>query len=183
MLGNQCWKTSYDNFEKLFSNILGKMFMNDKKGFTLIEVLVVIGIISILSGIAIPNAVAWRSSAQLSSTAREIVVDLQRAKMEAIKRNRNVEAVFTTGKGSSSTINDLITNQILGGNSYSAGIEVTIAEGERFIFNSQGLPVDKNNKPVGHDDDAKTELQINLTNEKRDITVVVSLAGNIRIQS
>ena len=93
-------------------NILGKMFMNDIKGFTLIEVLVVIGIISILSGIAIPNAVAWRSNAQLSSSAREIIADLKRAKMEAIKRNRNVEAVITTGKGSSSTINDLITNQI-----------------------------------------------------------------------
>jgi prepilin-type N-terminal cleavage/methylation domain-containing protein len=157
--------------------------MNNKKGFTLIEVMVVVALIAILSGIALPNAIAWRSNAQLSSTVREIMADLQLAKMEAIKRNRNVEAVFTTGKGSNSTIKDLATNQILSGNSYSADIEVTIVEGERFIFNSRGLPVDENNKPVGHDDDDKTELQIKLTNGTRDITVEVSMAGNIYVQS
>jgi prepilin-type N-terminal cleavage/methylation domain-containing protein len=157
--------------------------MNNKKGFTLIEVMVVVALIAILSGIALPNAIAWRSNAKLSSTVREIMADLQLAKMEAIKRNRNVEAVFTTGKGSNSTIKDLATNQILSGNSYSADIEVTIVEGERFIFNSRGLPVDENNKPVGHDDDDKTELQIKLTNGTRDITVEVSMAGNIYVQS
>jgi prepilin-type N-terminal cleavage/methylation domain-containing protein len=151
------------------------MFINNKKGFTLIEMMTVVGVIAILSSIAIPNAISWRSNAQLSSTAREIMADLQRTRTEAIKRNRNVEAIFTTGKGAGSTIKDLTSDVILAGTSYSGGIEVTIAEGERFIFNSRGLP-------VGHDDDNKSIIAIEITNGNRNITVEVTIAGNISIQ-
>ncbi len=156
--------------------------MNNQKGFSLIEMMVVIAVISILAGIAIPNAISWRSNSQIGAAAREIMTDLQRARMEAIKRNRNVEAIFTTGKGASSTIKDLTSDAILSGTSYSGGVEVNIAQGERFIFNSRGLPVDENNQPVGHDDENKESINIELTNGKRNITVEVTVAGSISIQ-
>jgi len=41
--------------------------MNMKKGFTLIEIMIVVAIIAILAAIAIPNFIAYRQTAQANS--------------------------------------------------------------------------------------------------------------------
>jgi len=70
-------------------------------GFTLMELMVVIAIIAILSGIAIPNAITWRNNAQVSSAARGLYSDLQSARSMAVKENRECTISFdTSGKGS-----------------------------------------------------------------------------------
>jgi prepilin-type N-terminal cleavage/methylation domain-containing protein len=58
-----------------------------KKGFTLIELGVVLAIISIMSVVAIPNIISIMSDHRLNAAARDIVSNLQRAKMVAVKRN------------------------------------------------------------------------------------------------
>jgi len=41
--------------------------MNMKKGFTLVEIMIVVAIIAILAAIAIPNFVAYRKTAQMNA--------------------------------------------------------------------------------------------------------------------
>lgn len=71
--------------------------MRGAKGFTLIEVLIVIAIIAVLSTLAIPNYVSWAANRRLQSAAAEVQSVIQLAKMTAIKENVNVVITFNPG--------------------------------------------------------------------------------------
>jgi type IV fimbrial biogenesis protein FimT len=68
--------------------------MRGAKGFSLVEVLIVIAIIAILSTIAVPSYVGWISNRRLQSAASEVQSAIQLAKMTAIKENVNVVITF-----------------------------------------------------------------------------------------
>lgn len=65
-------------------------------GFTLVELLIAIGIISLLLAIATPNIISWLPNLRLKGDARNLVSNLQKARLEAIKRNQCVGITFTT---------------------------------------------------------------------------------------
>ena len=65
-----------------------------QQGFTLAEVIIVVAIIGILAAIAIPNFLSWLPNMRLKAAARDLHSDMQRAKMEAVKRNTNVVILF-----------------------------------------------------------------------------------------
>ncbi len=52
------------------SGILGTFMMNSKKGFTLVEILIVVAIIALLSAIAIPNLLRVRVHANDAATIK-----------------------------------------------------------------------------------------------------------------
>jgi type IV fimbrial biogenesis protein FimT len=70
------------------------MKLGSPKGFTLVEVMIVITIIGIIAAIATPNFLAWLENNRLRDASQDLLSNLQYAKFEAIKRNRNVIAVF-----------------------------------------------------------------------------------------
>ena len=57
------------------------------EGFTLTELMVVIGVIVIAAAFTLPNISSWRASAKLNGAARDLATNFQVAKMEATKRN------------------------------------------------------------------------------------------------
>jgi len=64
------------------------------RGFSLIELLIVVGIILVLSGIAMPNLFRAIRSYQLESAGRQVGNMILRARYEAMQRNRRVCTVF-----------------------------------------------------------------------------------------
>lgn len=78
--------------------------MKKNLGFTLMEVLIVVAILTILMTISIPNFIAWKDNTRLKRAANDIYNALQRAKMGAIKENRNWSVSFDTAKGRYSII-------------------------------------------------------------------------------
>ncbi|RPJ26675.1 MAG: prepilin-type N-terminal cleavage/methylation domain-containing protein [Planctomycetaceae bacterium] len=69
------------------------------KGFTLVELMVTIGIVAILSVMAIPNFISWLPKTQTGSAAREILTTIQLAKIAAVKESANVVVHFTVASG------------------------------------------------------------------------------------
>ncbi|MBU1568910.1 MAG: prepilin-type N-terminal cleavage/methylation domain-containing protein, partial [Proteobacteria bacterium] len=60
--------------------------MRNKKGFSLFELMIVIGIIAILSAITVPNLIGWYHNQGLRSAVVELQSNLQLAKMFAVKQ-------------------------------------------------------------------------------------------------
>ena len=69
--------------------------MKQQNGFTVYELLAVIGIIAILSVIAVPNMISWRSEAKLRGACNNLKADLQMAKLRALREKAIVAVVFT----------------------------------------------------------------------------------------
>ena len=66
-------------------------------GFTMVELMIVIVVIAILSAIAVPNIISRLPNYRAKAAARDMISNFQKAKMEAVKRNRDVIIQFTPG--------------------------------------------------------------------------------------
>jgi type IV fimbrial biogenesis protein FimT len=67
-------------------------------GFTVWEVVVVVGIIAILSAVAVPNLVGWRDRARIKGVFENLRGDLQWAKTRAVRDHNWVAVVFDVGR-------------------------------------------------------------------------------------
>lgn len=66
----------------------------DKKGFTLVEAMVVIAVIGIAVAVAVPNIVGYMPEYRLKRAARDLYSVMQSTKMGAIKNNTSWAIVF-----------------------------------------------------------------------------------------
>jgi type IV fimbrial biogenesis protein FimT len=164
-------------------------------GFTLIQLLTVMGIIAIIGSISIPSYLSWRPKYLLREAARDLVSSYQLAKMEAVRGNTDVVVLFsqplppvTRGGGRGSYIVFVDDGSGAGG---VAGDDLK-QPGEKLLasekmpqyvsirnmsapmvnsgFNARGLPL-KNR--IGN-------VRFTL-NFQEDYQVILSMAGNVRI--
>ena len=70
-----------------------------KRGFSLLEFLIVLGILGFLLGLTVPNYLRWRAQAQLDEAARSLAWAFQQARAEAKRTNSSrCMKVFTSPK-------------------------------------------------------------------------------------
>lgn len=115
--------------------------MGNKKGFSLLELMIVIGIIAILSAITVPNLIGWYQHQGLRSAVVELQSNLQLAKLFAVKQNQSCRININTGAGSYN-IPDIGKTVLLG--TYSGGVVFGSPPGQGttagvLTFNSRGL--------------------------------------------
>jgi type IV fimbrial biogenesis protein FimT len=68
--------------------------MGDSKGYSLMELMMVVVIIGVLAAMAIPNLKGWFSKNDLDRAARDVFAVLQQSRLEAIKQNKEVRVGF-----------------------------------------------------------------------------------------
>jgi prepilin-type N-terminal cleavage/methylation domain-containing protein len=67
-----------------------------QKGFTLVELMMVVAILAILAGIATPGLLNAIPNMRLRSAARDIYSAMMQTKVEAIRRGENVSLLFNS---------------------------------------------------------------------------------------
>ncbi len=76
----------------------------DQKGFTLIEVLIVIAVAAVLAAIATPSIKSFMDSYTTKGAARDVISMFQQARLEAVRRGEPVALSFTLGTGSAGQV-------------------------------------------------------------------------------
>ncbi|SMC47532.1 type IV fimbrial biogenesis protein FimT [Desulfocicer vacuolatum DSM 3385] len=80
-------------------NIDQMQFPQRKKntGFTLLELMITVGIAGVVIGTAVPNIIDWLPDYHLKKAARNLYSDMQLAKINAMKQSKDWAIVFDTG--------------------------------------------------------------------------------------
>ena len=157
--------------------------MNQKKGFSLVELMVVIAIIGIIAAISSLNLVTGLPKYRLKRASRDITSRLRQARSTAIKTSSTIIIQFDTGRhsynidgklypGSGQSTNNALSSYYGSGLSfdrgnYKSGNAVTFPS-EKVTFNSRGI-----SPSLG---------SIYLSNNQGDVNkIAISRAGRIRL--
>lgn len=163
-----------------------------KSGFSLMELIVVVGMIGIISSIAIPSIVSSLPDYRLRSATRDIISLFQEARLKAVKENAIVAMEFDfvnnqcrawVDNGAGGGAGNYLFDQILGESYYT---QETLAQGinlyqhltlgnitNPFAFNNRGFPA----QGVG------SVGSVFLSNTKSNYRrLIVNQTGSVRVQ-
>lgn len=140
----------------------GPPFLSDR-GFTLLEILAAIGIISILAAVALSDWGSLFSSYRLNAAGRQLYGDLQRARMRAVMENTTFKVVSSAGNSNYTLQRE---DTVVESKPLPSGIEILVDSTR--IFTSRGTA-----------SSGRIQLCDSSTDKRTD--VVVNGAGRLRI--
>jgi prepilin-type N-terminal cleavage/methylation domain-containing protein len=114
------------------------------RGFTLVELIITVAMLSILTTLALPSFLSYLRTAEVQGAAREAQAILAHARQEAIKQNCSVVATRSTGGFTFSRLNCGLPNGVYSlagmsaGNIFRTSGAVTITGPASVQFNSLG---------------------------------------------
>jgi prepilin-type N-terminal cleavage/methylation domain-containing protein len=73
-----------------------KRHRTDAAGFTIIEILIVVGIIAVMAAVGLPAIGRYFRNYQIRNAAREVATEIQTARTKAIMKNVNWGVLFVT---------------------------------------------------------------------------------------
>ena len=93
----------------------GAVIVNPRRGFSTLELLVVIVILLIMAAIAFPRLSGWTRNQRLKGVARDLMSHFQFARLEAIKRSTIIAMAFNPGDGGVGNYTVFVDNGAGGG--------------------------------------------------------------------
>jgi prepilin-type N-terminal cleavage/methylation domain-containing protein len=143
------------------------------RGFSLIELIVVVALASILAALGVLAHQAVRPGLNLSMAARQVVMDLKVARMQAIARNTAQRVVFTSGGSRYQP------QRKMGASYIDEGAAVELPSGIVVMdCNAAGSAIGF--RPRGN---AGTFGTVTIANARGEVRrVIVDIAGQVRVQ-
>jgi len=147
---------------------------NKQSGFTLIEMMIIITILAVFAGIAVPNFLSYMPKSRLNGAARQVMGDLMGARMKAVSQNNEFK-IFFSANGHEYTILDDDDND-----GTADGGELT--ETKDIHPEYHDVTIGFNNNPIFSPRGTATNLPtITLTNTSGSKSITISSAGRVRI--
>ena len=145
-----------------------------ERGFTVVELITVVGIMMVITAIATPTFYYWLPTYRLSAGARQISADLQLARMKAISQNTSYRLRFTDNNTYEMQKNDGGWAVAPGHGSVDLPEGITVTNGTPFNtseFQSRGTA----DTGVGSD-------EIEVTNDDLNKAVCIEIVGRVHIE-
>lgn len=145
-----------------------------QSGFTMLELIVTLAILAALSGVAIPNFLAYLPKARVNGASRKVMVDLMAARMKAVRSNSMTKVFF---------IND---HQYKICDDADGNETVADGEGDVQIEDIQGeysdVTLSSTNDPIFLPRGTATNLaSVTVQNASGSKTVTISITGRVKI--
>jgi len=159
------------------------MTINKMTGFTLIELVTVVTILSIMIFLALPNFNVWLQNTQIRTAGEAILNGLQLARAEAVRRNVNVELRMDLSSGWTARLPDtgeVIQTRLAGEGSSAALVTITPLGANTVTFNSLGTIAANANgsNPVS---EFKIDSISLAATDSRELCILIRTGGNIRM--
>jgi len=159
------------------------MTINKMTGFTLIELVTVVTILSIMIFLALPNFNVWLQNTQIRTAGEAILNGLQLARAEAVRRNVNVELRMDLSSGWTARLPDtgeVIQTRLAGEGSSAALVTITPLGANTVTFNSLGTIAANANgsNPVS---EFKIDSISLAATDSRELCILIRTGGTIRM--
>jgi len=149
----------------------------ESKGFTLVELVIVIAILGIVASIAVPSFMTMIRNSEARAAAESILSGLQKARADAVSRNKRVEFIAATDTSWNVQLLDGTTLYSRSSAEASPTTSAALGGGATTAtFNSFGRLV--NNADTTN---SLTSVDVSATDGSKTLRIVVGLGGSVRM--